>query len=145
MTPFKKLSINENEALLKFPVYMALLAANGDGILDEAEKKAAIELAHIKSFSCHPHLTEFYKAADSVFEYNLVQIDQILPKEKDAREVVIKKELLRLEKLASKLGRVYSSNLHRSMKTFTQHVYRAHHSVMVDFIFPVPIHGLTDS
>jgi hypothetical protein len=39
MNPFKNISERENEALLKFPVYVSLLAANSDSKLDKAEKK----------------------------------------------------------------------------------------------------------
>jgi hypothetical protein len=143
--PFKKLSVQENEVLLKFPAYISLLAANGDGIFDETEKKAAVDFAHIKSFSCHPRLAEFFTEADKVFENNLEQLDQDLPKEKDERDAAIKTEIVHLEKLALKLGREYASTLHRSMKTFNQHVYKAHQSVMVNFIFPLPIPGLSDN
>ena len=49
MKHFKNLTESENKALLKFPVYISLLAANGDGKMDEAEKKEAIKFSHIKT------------------------------------------------------------------------------------------------
>ena len=145
MKPFKNLSLRENEALLKFPAYISILAANSDGILDEAEKKAAVSFAHLKTFSCHPLLTEFYLEAEKDFENNLEQLDKELPKEKGSREEAVKKELLHLDKIVLKLGKVYSSTMHHSMKSFKEHVFKAHHSVIVDFILPLPIPGLTDS
>jgi hypothetical protein len=30
------------------------------------------------------------------------------------------------------------------MKSFKDHVSKAHHNVLVDFIFPMPIKGLSD-
>jgi hypothetical protein len=51
MTPFKNISAQENETLLKFPAYMSLLAADSDGKLDDAEKKSAIKFSHIKTYS----------------------------------------------------------------------------------------------
>jgi hypothetical protein len=141
---FKNLSIRENKALLNFPAYISLLAANNDGILDEAEKKSAIKLTHIKTFSCDPLLTEFYKETDKVFEVNIEKIDEALPKEKDARERIIKRELLKLEKIVLKLGEEYTSTMHRSMKSFKEHVSKAHHNVLLDFIFPISIPGITD-
>lgn len=80
MYPFKKLSIQENVALLKFPAYISLLAANNNYKLDETEKKSAIKFAHIKTFSCDPLLTDFYREADKVFENNIMQLDRDLPK-----------------------------------------------------------------
>jgi anaerobic ribonucleoside-triphosphate reductase len=145
MNLFKNLSVQELNALLKFPAYISLLAADIDDKLDEAEKKSAIKFAHTKTFSCDPLLTEFYKEADKVFKNNIDQLDKDLPKEKDSREAVIKKELLNLEKIVSKLGGKYTSTMCHSMKSFTEHVSKAHHNVLVDFIIPLSIPGLTDS
>lgn len=144
MKLFKKLSVRENEELLKFPAYIALLAANSDGKLDEVEKISAIKFMHTKTFSGDPLLVKFYLEADKLFKNNIESLDKDLPKEKDKREAIIKKEILDLEMLVLKLGKKYASSLHHSMKLFKEHVFRAHHSVIVDFIFPVPIPGLTD-
>lgn len=144
MKPIINLPEEKNQALLKFPAYISLLAANNDGKLDEGEKKSAIKFAHIKTFSSGPLLTEFYKEADSVFKQHIEQLDKDLPKEKNKREDFIKNELLNLEKIVVKLGGEYASTMHRSMKSFKDHVSKAHHSVLVDFIFPMPIKGLND-
>jgi len=144
MEPFKNISAQENEELLKFPAYISLLAANIDDKLDEVEKMAVLKLSHTKTFSCDPLLTEFYKEADRVFENNINHIDRDLPKEIKIREAVIKSELLKLDKIVLKLGKEYAKILHRSMKSFKEHVSKAHHNVLVDFIFPIPIPGLTE-
>jgi hypothetical protein len=144
MKLFKNLSIQENKALLNFPAYISLLAANGDGVLDETEKKSAIKFTHIKTFTCDPLLVEFYKETDKVFENNIEQLDYELPKGKDSREAAIKKELLKLEKIILKLGEDYTSIMHRSMESFKEHVTKAHHNVLVDIIFPLSMPGLTE-
>ncbi|MEY3412366.1 MAG: hypothetical protein RIQ70_1054, partial [Bacteroidota bacterium] len=54
MNPFDNLTAQENEALLKFPAYIALLAAYSDDKLDEVEKDAAVNFAHIKTFTADP-------------------------------------------------------------------------------------------
>lgn len=144
MKQFKNLSELEKTALLKFPAFISLLAANIDDKLDDADKKSAIKFAHIKTFSCDPLLTEFYREADKVFENNIEQLDKDLPKERESREEAIKKELLNLDKILLKLGKQYALVMHRSMKSFKEHVSKAHHNVLVDFLFPLPIPGLTD-
>ena len=144
MIPFKNISLQENETLLKFPAYVSLLAADSDGKLDEAENKLAIKFSHIKTYSCDPLLTEFYKEADIVFEENIDEIDKNLPTIKAQREEIIRKELINLEKIVLKLGDEYVSVMHRSMKSFKEHVSKAHRNVLVDFIFPLPIEGITD-
>ncbi|CAN5831628.1 hypothetical protein BH11BAC3_BH11BAC3_37010 [soil metagenome] len=144
MIPFANLTKHETDVLLKFPVYISLLAANNDGKLDEAEKKSAIKFSHIKTYSCDPLLTSFYEAADKVFEEDILHLDKYLPVRKVERTVVIKKELLDIEIIATKLEKEYSTAMHRSMKSFKWHVSNAHHNVLVDFIFPLPMDGLTD-
>lgn len=143
MKPFKELTETENKELLKFSAFISLLAANSDNKLDAAEKQSAIKFSHIKTYSCDPLLTEFYEEADKVFENNIQQLDKDLPIEKAAREATLKSELLKLETIVLKLGADYISVMHRSMKSFKEHVSQAHHSVLVDFIFPMPIKGLT--
>ncbi|MBV2246448.1 MAG: hypothetical protein KUL83_04740, partial [Lentimicrobium sp.] len=85
MKPFKNLSEEEYKMLLKFPAYITLLAANQDGKFDEVEKKSAIKFAHIKTFTCTPLLIDFYEEVDKVFESNIVELDQELPKGKENR------------------------------------------------------------
>jgi hypothetical protein len=145
MKPFKNLSLRENEALLRFPAYISLLAANSDGIFDETEKKAAVNFAHMKTFSCHPLLTAFYSEVEKGFGYTLEQLDKELPGEKEGREAAIKNEIMKLEKIVLKLGKIYSRTFHQSMKSFKEHIFKAHHSVIMDFVLPLPIPGLTDS
>jgi hypothetical protein len=144
MKPFNKLSREENKALLKFPAYISLLAANNDGKLDEIQKKSAIKFAHTKTFSSDPLLAVFYREADKVFENNIKQLDKDLPIGEEYREAAIKKELLNLEKIVSKLGKKYTSTIHSSMESFKDHVSKAHHSVLVDFVLPLSIPGLTE-
>lgn len=143
MNWIKNISEKETEALLKFPVYITLLAANVDGKLDKSEKKSAIMFSHIKTYSSDPLLTTFYEQADKVFEANMLQLDKDLPIKTEERAAVIKKELLNLEKIVLKLGKEYVAVMHSSMRSFKEHVSEAHHNVLVDFIFPIPIKGLT--
>jgi len=143
MKPFKQLTESDNTTLLNFPALISLLAANSDNKLDEAEKKSAIKFSHIKTYSCDPLLAEFYKEADKVFKNNIQQLDKQLPIKKAAREASLRKELNRFETIVCKLGKEDSTAMHRSMKSFKDHVSQAHHNVLVDFIFPMPIKGLT--
>ena len=93
MKLFKNLSLLEKEALLKFPVYISLLAANMDDKLDDDKKQSAIKFAHTKTFSNDPLLADFYKEAEKVFEINIEQLDSDLPKGKENRAAAIKNEL----------------------------------------------------
>ena len=108
------------------------------------KKKSAIKFSHIKTYSCDPLLTEFYKEADIVFDKNINELDKTLPAIKAEREDTIRKELVNLEKIVLKLGEKYISVMHRSMKSFKEHVSKAQRNVLVDFIFSLPIEGITD-
>jgi hypothetical protein len=143
MNPIKSLSNSEYEALLRFPVYISLLAANSDGILDEAEKTAALKFSKTKTYSAEPLLAEFFREADAVFESNLEQINHGLPQEQAGRDIALKSQILIIERIVRTLGKKYASAILRSMTSYREHVSKAHHSVVVDFILPIPIPGLT--
>jgi len=144
MKNLETLTQSEKERLLKFPAYISLLAANDDEGFDDIEKKSSIKFSHFKTFSCDPLLSNFYQQADKIFEENIFMLNDELPKDKDERKEAIIHELTKLETILKKLGKDYASKMHSSMKSFKEHVSKAHHSVLVDFIFPVPIKGIND-
>jgi len=144
MSIFENISQEEKESLLNYPAYISLLAANKDGVLDEEEKKAAVELYKSKTVSSEALLKEFYTLQDEIFETNLIQIDKKLPKEKAERESILQTELIELSKVLSKLDEKYRIAMHKNMESFKEHVSKAHRSVFVNLIFPLPLSGLTD-
>ncbi|WP_183568532.1 hypothetical protein [Mucilaginibacter sp. SP1R1] len=139
-----KLSEEDQKALLKFPVYISLLAANANGETDEAEKNSAIDFDHTKTYTANALLLGFYERADQLFRSNFEQIDNELPKDKLQRDVAIKAELSKIKELLKKFSPAYANAMHQSMKSFKEHVSEAHHNVLEDFLFPIPIKGLTD-
>ena len=143
MKRYSDLTDQQKQELLKFPVYISMLAAS-DSELDETERMVAIKFAHTRSFSCEPLLSEFCRESEIVFERYLAQLEMLLPTDKIGREATIRKELVKLEKILSKLSEEYVVVMHKSMKIFKEHVSRAHHSVIEDFILPISIPGLTD-
>ncbi len=136
---------SEREILLKFPAYISLLAANWDGKVDEAEKKKAIEFSHVKTYSTtDPLLKEFFIEADKVFEKNFTDLDAELPKGKEERDEAIKTALLKIEPIVSKFGQAYVDRMHNAVKSFKEHVSKAHHGLLESFILPFPVKGLND-
>ena len=144
MKSFEDLSQVEKNRLLKFPVYISMLAANNDDSLDETEKKAAAKFCHIKTFTCDPLLKTFYHQAEKEFNKNVEELENTLPKERSKREEIIKNELAKIETILLKLGTAYALLMYRSMRAFKKHVSKAHRNVLEYFIFPLPIGGLTD-
>ena len=133
----------EQEELLKLPAYMSLLAANHNGGIDKTELKAAIKLSHIKTYACNPVLAAFYDRSDKVFEKNIAELDNALPKERTAREQAIRKEVAKLQLIVAKLGPEYVAAMQQGMRTFVRYVAKAHESVFEYFLFPMPIKGIT--
>ena len=144
MPVFKDLSQPEREQLLKFPVYLSLLAASKDCRLDGAEMHTAIKLTHIKTFSCDPVLADYFAEVDRNFETVANSISDQLPADRDAREFAIKRELGKLEIILRKLDTRYAAIMHESLRSYKDHVSRAHRNVLEYFIFPLPIAGITD-
>ncbi len=139
----KKLSNQEHDLLLKFPAYVSLLAANTDGTFDQAEELSAVDFNHVKTYSCDPALVEFFRDVDKNFKTTIDQLNKALPLGKVNRDAAIKKKLAELEKIVIKLGPDYASIMHKSMQSFKDHVSGAHHNVLIDFLFPIPIKGLS--
>ncbi|HTL82756.1 MAG TPA: hypothetical protein VL651_13680 [Bacteroidia bacterium] len=138
------LTFEERELLLKYPAFISMLAANDHAHLDKMERKEAIHFSHIKTFSCDPRLSEFYREADHVFEKNIEELEETLPADSSAREKVIREELAKLDAILNKLGKEYALLMHKSMKTFKDHVSKAHNNVLDYFVFPLPIKGISE-
>jgi hypothetical protein len=144
MNELEKLTPQEKELLYKAPAYVSLLAANADGKMDEEEKKSALETSHIKTFSCLPALKEFYDEVGKSFENNIQQLNNTLPSERVQRNEAITKSLAELESIFAKLGNEYAEKLHTSFVAFSEHVSKAHHSLIASFLFPFYIKGFND-
>lgn len=143
MINFKDLTEEEQDLLLKFPAYISLLAANSDGKFDQEEKLSSIEFNHVKTFSCDPMLVDFFDKVDNDFALTIIELNDALPLGKVNRNDTIKKKLAELDAIVLKLGVEYTSTMHKSMQSFKNHVSQAHHNVLIDFIFPIPIKGLS--
>ena len=70
----KKLSAYEKELLLKAPVLLSILASSTDHKVDRKEKKEAIELSHLRTFTSPPMLQDFYKEVELGFKTNLEEL-----------------------------------------------------------------------
>lgn len=141
---FKNLSKREYELLLKFPAYVSLLAANADGKFDDSEKLSAVELAHIKSYSCDPQLEDFFKEVDANFEKTLQELNNSLPQDKSERDAAIIAQLQKIERFMPKLEAETIDLVHKSMNSFKDHISLAHHNALIDFLFPLRTLGLSD-
>ena len=144
MKGFENLDRVEQQQPLNYPVYVSLLASNSDGTIDEKEKQEALHLTHLKTFSGDALLRDYFEQAEQQFSASLAQLDEGLPKEKFAREAALKSELKKIEGVLTKVDERYSRALHKSMRSYAQHVSHAHRNVLEWFLIPFYIKGLTD-
>ncbi|MEO6851515.1 MAG: hypothetical protein ABI166_12820 [Mucilaginibacter sp.] len=143
MNLFEQLSETELHEFLKYPVYISLLSANMDSFVSEEEKEQAIFFDDLETYNCLPLLNRFYEEAQKYYQPNLEILDNQLPKGKLERDVAIKVELRKIKELLRKIEPAEAAMMHDSMKAFKDHVSLLHDHVLDDFLFPIPIKGLT--
>lgn len=141
---FEKLTKEEQELLYKAPVLVSVLASCTFKQVNKIQKADAIKLAHLKTFTAVPLLIPYYIEVDKKFTQLFdVAIKKYFPFD-DAKRHAFIKEMDRVNLVIEKLDINYAQTLHKSFKKYATHVKRSIHSVFEDFIFPMPIPGLTD-
>ena len=141
---FEKLEKEEVELLLKAPVLVSVLAASGDHEISNLEKANAIKLAHLKTFTAEPILQPYYNEVEKNFKTNFDAIVNKYSPFDDAKREALKKEMVTLNTAISKLDNEYARALHSSLSSYATHVKKADKVFLENFLFPIPIHGLTD-
>jgi hypothetical protein len=141
---FEKLTAEEQELLYKAPVLVSVLASCSFNEVNKVQKADAIKLAHLKTFTAHPLLIPYYTEVEKNFkELFEAATKKYFPFDEEKR-TALKKEIQRVNLIIEKLNKEYGLVLYKSLEKYANHVKRATHTVFVDFILPVPIHGLTD-
>jgi hypothetical protein len=143
MNILEQLSETEQHEFLKYPAYLSLLAANMDSFITADEKEIAEVFDDLGNYRSHHLLIGFYEEAQKNYQPNLEVLDNQLPKGKLERDVAIKVELRKIKELLRKLDPANAALMHHSMKAFKDHVSAKHDHVLDDFLFPIPIKGLT--
>lgn len=141
---FEKLTMEERSLLFKAPVLVSLLASCSFNKVNKDKKADAIKLSHLKTFTATPLLLPYYTEVEKHFKEQFeAGITHYLPFD-EAKRNDIKKEIERVNLVIRKLDKEFGRLLHSSLEGYARHVNKAAHSVFQDFIFPVPIPGLTD-
>lgn len=141
---FEKLKTEELELLYKAPVLVSVLASCSFNKVNKIQKADAIKLAQLKTFTAVSLLIPYYIEVEKNFkELFEAAIKQYFPFD-EAKRIALKKEMDKVNLVIKKLDIDYARTLHKSLKNYASHVKRSAHSVFVDFIFPLPIPGLTD-
>jgi hypothetical protein len=140
---FEKLTQDEQDLLLRAPVLVSVLAACSYNYVNKSQKADAIKLAHFKTFTAAPVLLPYYIEVDKTFRERFdATVEKYFPFDDEKRDA-LKKEITHVNQVLAKLDKDYAAILHKSLEKYARHVNKAAHSVFEDFLFPIPIPGLT--
>jgi len=141
---FDKLTKAETEILLKAPILVSVLATSGDHEITKREKAETVKLAHLKTFTADPLLLSYYQEVDKNFTaYFEIILKKYAPFD-DAKREELKTEINTLNSVIAKLDKQFARTLLRSLSNYAEHVKKSDRVFLETFIFPIPIHGLTD-
>jgi hypothetical protein len=141
----EKLSPQEQELVLKAPVLVSVLASCSDHVINKTQKADAIKLAHIKTFTAIPELQPYFKEVEKNFKEQFEQVaDKYYPFDEGHRNL-LKLEIMKTQKVITKLNPSYGLALSKSLERYTIHVKRATYSIFQDFIFPLAMLELRDN
>ena len=143
MDHFENLTPEESHQLMSAPAYISLLAATHDGEMDDTEKKAAIKLTHLKTFSSDEFLNSFYKEVETNFTTLIDNVYHTLPNDAAEREITLRNNLHHIDSIVAKLPMEYGQKLKHSLESYSWHVSQSHKNVSEDFLIPLKIRGLT--
>jgi hypothetical protein len=139
----EKLSREEQALLLKAPVIVSILAAAGVGKVNEWEKADAIKLAHLKTYTADRLLIPYYKEVDKSFEQDFEALAKKYVPFDDQKRILLQSEVDHVNKVIDKLDKPFARTLHTSLLKYAEHVKNAYKGLVMNFIFPFPIPGLT--
>jgi len=143
MLPWKKLSTAELDLLYKAPVLVSVLAASTYNTINQDQKADALKLAHLKTFTARPELISFYKVVEKNFRNEFEHLEkQFYPFAKPNREA-LRHEIQKVNIIISKLDKKVAEILHASLTAYANHVRKSGMGILDDFVFPLPIKGLT--
>ena len=142
-TGFKKLSPGEWNELLKAPVLLSIYAASGDHDISKSEKAEAIKMAHFKTFTEKSLLVPYYKEVDKKFTKYFEEVVEKYAPFDDLKRKKLKEEISLLEPIIGKLNEEFAKTFIRSLRGYAEHVKKAGRGNVIDFVFPLPIPGLT--
>ena len=145
ITQFNKLSKEDRKLLYKAPVLVSVLASSSfnEVKINKSQKADAIKLAHLKTFTAMPLLLPYYAEVEKGFKAAFeAAINKYFPFD-EAKRSELKKEMENTNSVIKKLDKEYAEALGKSFERYAKHVKKAAHSVFQDFIFPMPIEGLS--
>lgn len=123
--PFDHLTVLQVEELFNAPVWVALLIAGADGVVDSSEHNRAAELVHIKSFSEKADLVDFYQTLEPEFELRYMKAANTLPASREDRNKHLVEKLTRLNAVLDLLPYKFALHYYKSLRNYAVHIANA--------------------
>jgi len=133
----RALTNEEWSKLVLAPIYVTLLALNYKGKISIHEKKEAIELVHLRTFTSHIDLRKYYKDAEVGFKENLDSINNKLPAGIKERREALTLKLEQLQLIISKLDENYQNMLNDSLQSFAKHILHVEDNFLQGMTIPI--------
>ena len=139
---FENLNVEEQELLLKAPALVSVVSSCSYNTVNDLKKEDAIKLSHIKTFTADPLLIPYYMEVEKNFrvEFDAI-VTRFFPFDQKKR-MELQNEVNKVSKVIEKLDAKFAHVLRRSLDRYAKHVRNAH-TVIRDFMFPIPIPGLS--
>jgi len=139
---FENLTAEEQELLFTAPVLVSVMSSCSYNNVNQLKKEDAIKLSHIKTFTADPMLISYYIEAEKNFKEKFeATVSRYYPFDHEKRDELLH-EINKVNAIIGKLDTKFANTLRRSLDLYAKHVRNAH-SVIRDFMFPIPIQGLT--
>lgn len=141
----EKLSKEDRKILFNGPVLVSVLASSSfnEIKINKSQKADAIKLAHLKTFTALPLLRSYYAEVEKDFKETFEEAIQKYFPFDEVKRNELKKEMDKTSLVINKLDKEYAEALGKSFDRYAKHVKKAAHSIFQDFIFPMPIEGLS--
>ncbi len=143
LNEFKKLTEEEVSLLMKAPALLSVLAACSEGGVNGAEKADAIRMSHLRTFTADFTLLDYYREVEKTFVQDFEMLAaKYFPLDEEKKEAIAL-EIKKTDQAIANLDPANGLLLHKSLDSYIAHVKRAGRSIFFDFIFPLPITGIT--
>jgi spore coat polysaccharide biosynthesis predicted glycosyltransferase SpsG len=102
-------------------------------------------MAHLKTYTADSLLINYYKEVETDFVKHFQEtVKKYFPFD-DLKRKVLKKEISITNNILKKLDSEFSETLHQSLSKYAELVKKSEWNILDDFIFPIPIKGLSPS
>lgn len=122
---FNNLTEEELTKMLNAIPLITILIAGADESIDHNEKRWAIKLANIRTYSNPAELHEYYSRVGASFNAQLNKHIDNLPSNTAARQQSISERLAELNDIFPKLDPYYGAKIYESCVSFAKHVANA--------------------